>query len=404
MMGKSTSAAETRFLASGNTNVGRVRKSNEDVFYCDDERGIFIVVDGMGGHNAGEVAARIAVDTVKQVLCESIDCAEERLRRAIIKANNEIYARSESNPDWQGMQCVLTAAVIEGDMLTIGHVGDTRLCKIRGGEIRKVTRDHSPVGILEELDQISEIEAMRLPNRNEVLKSLGSEIRAENDQGFADIDREEIQVGDAILLCSDGLSDLLTSERIRRVIEEHNGYPAAIVNSLIEAANEEGGKDNITVVYAQRISNDSKKRGMAGLADWALALPIGFLLGVAVVSYIRGGFIGRNEKTEGNKPLPAEVIVKPSAPAAVSSSKLPDQISPAQQNGGEQQPLNSGEEIATYTKTLDLQKKTIAQTFYLRSQAYRSRGQREQARQDCRQAKRFDPSLVCGQQSVSTNR
>ena len=127
------------------------------------ERGIFLVVDGIGGQAAGEKAAEIAVERVRARLERQTGTAEQRIREAIAMANNEILRAARGNPEWQGMACVLTLAVLENGSAVVGHVGDSRLYQIRRGEIRKITHDHSPVGEREDSGELSEAEAMRHP-------------------------------------------------------------------------------------------------------------------------------------------------------------------------------------------------------------------------------------------------
>ncbi len=145
--------------------------------YCDDVRGIFLVVDGMGGHEAGEQAAEIAVERMRMRLERQTDSVEQRLREAIALANNSIYEAARKNPEWNGMACVLTAAVMEDGQVTVGHVGDSRLYRIKRGHIEKMTHDHSPVGEREDSGELSEAEAMQHPRRNEVYRDVGSEER-----------------------------------------------------------------------------------------------------------------------------------------------------------------------------------------------------------------------------------
>jgi len=242
---------KTRLRCAGASDPGRVRQNNEDRFYLDAERGFFLVVDGLGGEAAGERAAEIAVDRIRARLERQTGSAEQRLREAIAVANNEIYRAAGSNPEWAGMACVLTAVIVEDTSAVVGHVGDSRLYKIRGGGIAKVTRDHSPVGEREDSGELKEDEAMRHPRRNEVFRDVGSAEHAPDDLEFIDIERIPFQPDSALLLCSDGLSDQVTSQTIRHAVERHANDPDAAVHELIEAANEAGGKDNVTVAIVE---------------------------------------------------------------------------------------------------------------------------------------------------------
>lgn len=241
----------TALKSAGRTDPGRVRRNNEDAFHIDPDRGIFLVVDGIGGHNAGEEAAAIAVSRIKARLERQTGSPETRIREAIAIANNEILAASKANPEWQGMACVLTLALIENGTAYIGHVGDSRLYLIRRGEIRKVTRDHSPIGEREDAGEIGESEAMRHPRRNEVFRDVGSEEHSPDDLHFIDVERIPFDSETALLLCSDGLSDQTASAEIRKLVELHAGDPDSAARALIAAANAAGGKDNVTVVLVE---------------------------------------------------------------------------------------------------------------------------------------------------------
>src|SRR6185369_7702216 len=233
---------------AGDSHPGRVRRNNEDAFYIDADRGIFLVVDGIGGQAAGEKAAEIAVARVRARLERQTGTTEQRIREAITVANNEIFQAAKTNPDWEGMACVLTVAVLDNGSAVVGHVGDSRLYQIRRGDIRKITHDHSPVGEREDSQELTEAEAMRHPRRNEVFRDVGSEEDQPDDPDFIEIRRIPFEPDSALLLCSDGLSDLVPSAEIRAAVERHAGKPKAAVKELIEAANRAGGKDNVTVL------------------------------------------------------------------------------------------------------------------------------------------------------------
>ena len=173
------------------------------------------------------------------------------MREAIALSNNEIFRRAQESPDLRGMTCVVTLAVVSGGRVTIGHVGDSRLYKIDATGIRKLTHDHSPIGEREDAQEITEAEAMRHPRRNEVFRDVGSSHRDKDEDDYVEIIDEPLDPASAILLCSDGLSDMVSSTAIDRIVRQHSGSPEAVVAALIAAANEEGGKDNITVVYAE---------------------------------------------------------------------------------------------------------------------------------------------------------
>jgi PPM family protein phosphatase len=240
-----------RIRFAGASDAGRVRHNNEDALHADPERGIFLVVDGIGGQAAGERAAEIAVGRIKARLERQTGTAEQRIREAIAVANNEILQEASHHVEWAGMACVLTVAVLENGSAVVGHVGDSRLYQIRRGEIRKITHDHSPVGEREDNHELTEAEAMRHPRRNEIFRDVGSERHEPDDPDFIEVQRIPFEPDSALLLCSDGLSDQVASSDIRRSVERHAGNPKAAVEELIHAANGAGGKDNVTVVLVE---------------------------------------------------------------------------------------------------------------------------------------------------------
>ncbi len=237
--------------AAARTHPGRVRLNNEDLPVCDAARGIFGVIDGIGGQAGGEVAAATAKDVILQRLARPLGTPAERVREAIAIANNEIRRRAEQYAELQGMACVITLAMVTDGRVTIGHVGDTRLYKVRAGRIRKLTRDHSPVGEREDSGELSEADAMRHPRRHEIFRDVGSIYRDKDEQEFVDVVEEPLERDSAILLCSDGLTDMLPSSTIDHIIRQHAGSPERVVETLVAAANNAGGRDNVTVVYAE---------------------------------------------------------------------------------------------------------------------------------------------------------
>jgi len=230
------------------TDPGLVRESNEDRCYTDDERGVFVVADGIGGHAGGEIAAELAVDTIRLALLNSRGPAASRVRSAITEANNVIHKAADANPAWHGMSCVLTLALVEENRVTVGHVGDSRLYLIWNGAIRKLTSDQSPVGEQEESGLLTESEAMRHPRRNEVFVDVGSQPRRLRDD-FIQIRELEFKPDAALLLCSDGLSDLVTAAEILAIAENYDGDPEFVPQALIDAALVAGGRDNVSVVF-----------------------------------------------------------------------------------------------------------------------------------------------------------
>ena len=246
-------ARANRVNAAAASDRGRVRTGNEDRHHTDADRGVFLVVDGVGGHAAGEVAAAIAVDVITARLERPIGTPAQRVREAIALANNEILRQAERSPAHAGMTCVLTLALLTEDQLTIGHVGDSRLYKLTRDGLRKLTHDHSPIGEREDAHEMSEADAMKHPRRSEVFRDVGSAFHEPDDPDFIELVETTFETDAALLLCSDGLSDMISSAVILRTVREKAGTPDRVVQSLIDAANHAGGKDNITVVYAEGI-------------------------------------------------------------------------------------------------------------------------------------------------------
>ena len=276
--------------AAGASDAGLQRGENQDRVHWDLARGLFIVIDGVGGHAAGSTAADVALSMVRTRLERETGPVDERICEAITMANNEIHRVAASRPEWLGMACVLTVAVVKDGIATIGHVGDARLYKLRHGQIAKITRDHSPVGEREDAGEIGELEAMRHPRRNEVYRDVGSEPRAAGDSDFIEIQTISFEPDAALVLCSDGLSDLVPSAGIGRLVEQHAGDPKAAARALIAAANRAGGKDNVTALcvvgadFAGTLA--AAPRGWAGAAAWTLGPAFAVLIVVAVLSRV----------------------------------------------------------------------------------------------------------------------
>jgi len=231
------------------TDPGLLRDNNEDRVYADESAGIFLVVDGMGGRAAGEMAAQTAAAVIAQHLKNSAGEVAEHVREAITAANNEIFRLAQDREEWHGMACVLTLAVAHEDRITVGHVGDSRLYLIWNGTLRKVTSDHSMVGELEDSGELTEAEAMAHPKRNEVFRDVGSRPRDTQSDEFIEIRSFPFRAGAALLLCTDGLSDMVTAAEINAIVQQYSGEPAAVARDLVDAANRMGGKDNISVIF-----------------------------------------------------------------------------------------------------------------------------------------------------------
>jgi len=235
--------------AAAATDTGLLRERNEDRYWFDAARGVFLVVDGVGGQAAGELAAETAVEAIRESIFGMKGTPQERIRAAITLANNRIFEMAQADEQHRGMACVLTLATVEHEQITIGHVGDSRLYLIWNGAIRKLTSDHSPVGEDEDAGALTEEEAMAHPRRNEVFRDVGSRLRSVEDDDFIEIRQCRFRSDAALLLCSDGLTDQLTAAQVREIAERYDGDSTRVAGELVEAANIAGGKDNITALF-----------------------------------------------------------------------------------------------------------------------------------------------------------
>ncbi len=215
----------------------------------DEAAGLFLVVDGMGGHAAGEHAAGIAIEVIGREVALRKGAPETRIRGAIAAANNEIYRVAQLHEEWQGMACVLTLVLAQEDRITVGHVGDSRLYLAWTGGLRKLTSDHSPVGELEDRGEITELEAMRDPRRNQVFRDIGSRPGQTAAEEFIEVKTFPFRSDAAFLLCTDGLSDALTNGEINAIVQRFDGDAQRTAADLVEAANQAGGRDNVTVIF-----------------------------------------------------------------------------------------------------------------------------------------------------------
>lgn len=250
-------------IAAAASDTGMIRERNEDRYWVDSEGGVFLVVDGVGGHAAGETAAQTAVEAIRASLAAASGGAEDRVRRAIAAANNRIFEMALTHAEFEGMACVLTLAVVEADEIVIGHVGDSRLYLIWNGAMKKLTSDHSPVGEAEDAGECSERDAMRHPRRHEVFRDVGSRRRAAGDADFIEIRRCRFRPDAAFLICSDGLTDHLTAAQVRAIVESYAGDATRVASDLVAAANAAGGKDNITALFVAGPEFRGRKRGEA---------------------------------------------------------------------------------------------------------------------------------------------
>lgn len=236
----------------GATDTGKVRDNNEDAFIAQKlANGTILacVIDGVGGYEGGEVAAAIAKDTIQQALQKVPPDAVAALKDAVRQAAQNIIAEKQKAGANGDMACVLTLALadVQANLFYYAHVGDTRMYLLRDGSLVKVTKDHSFVGFLEDSGRLSEKEAMQHPKRNEINKALGFDAAVQFDEDYIETGSSPFLPGDALLLCSDGLTDLVNNKDMTAALISDS--PLNIkAQSLIDAANAAGGKDNITAV------------------------------------------------------------------------------------------------------------------------------------------------------------
>lgn len=222
------------------SDVGRVRDANEDAYLVQEP--LFVVADGMGGHLAGDVASRMAVDVLMHDLDTKIDIDADSLIAAVRHANEVIFEESRSNVELSGMGTTCTAAFVDGGEARIAHVGDSRAYLLRGGSLSQLTDDHTLVNRMVKEGRLRPEEAERHPQRSVITRALGIDPNVKVDYKTL-----ELSSGDRLLLCSDGLSSMIDGALIERVLVE-TGDPDSAADRLVELANDAGGEDNITVV------------------------------------------------------------------------------------------------------------------------------------------------------------
>ncbi len=229
------------------TDVGRVRQNNEDALWVSSR--CLVVCDGMGGHLAGEIAADVAVKAIQSFPFLGED-PEKEVREAIEDAQKKILEASHGNEDYQGMGSTITLAWIsEPDdegccKLTLGHVGDSRCYLFSHGILEQITQDHSVVGELLRSGTITTLEARKHPKKHMLTQALGSE------QIEVELLQRDLQVGDLVLLCTDGLTDLVDDHQIHQVLQQ-DFDSSNLAQDLVSMANEMGGIDNITIIVAK---------------------------------------------------------------------------------------------------------------------------------------------------------
>jgi serine/threonine protein phosphatase PrpC len=240
------------------TDVGRKRKGNEDSLFVNPDQNLFVVADGMGGHAAGEVASKLAVDAINEFVCltsgdeeitwpfgldDSISYDGNRLKTAIRHANRKVLEATQEKTEYEGMATTVAAVLVDDDTANIGHVGDSRIYLFSQGSFSLLTSDHSWVNEQIQSGVISAEQARSHPLRNVVTRALGGKADL-----AVDMQTRKMSAGEVLLLCSDGLTSMVSDDDIFQVLQEAQGDIERAAQELVAAANAHGGEDNITVL------------------------------------------------------------------------------------------------------------------------------------------------------------
>lgn len=248
-----------RLLSHGLSDTGLRRESNEDAFVIEPELGLFAVADGMGGHAAGEVAAQLATDALRDDLLRTAASETrepgDRLQSAVLEANRRICDSIVEHEERRGMGTTLVAALVANHRAVIAHVGDSRAYLLRGATLHRLTTDHSWVLEQVRMGLLTEEAAERHPMRNIVTRALGSRTMA-----GPELSEVRLEPDDILLLCSDGLNTMISDAEIREILLAHARDPAGACRALVAAANERGGEDNTTVVVVRCVGEGACAR------------------------------------------------------------------------------------------------------------------------------------------------
>jgi len=250
------------------TDTGMIRDINEDHYIIAEDTGLFLVADGLGGHNAGEVASRMAGDVIEDHLNttdnplvgeyeEGFSRNTNRMLSGIRLANTAIYEAGQNISEHQGMGTTISLVLINHDVMTLAHVGDSRIYRIRRGRLERLTRDHTMVEEQVQRGLITKEEANRSRHKNIITRALG--IR---DTIEIDADEEVLLNHDRILLCTDGLTNMVSEEDILDIILSNGDDPQNACTELVSRANSNGGRDNITVILLCCEDDEEKGRGL----------------------------------------------------------------------------------------------------------------------------------------------
>jgi serine/threonine protein phosphatase PrpC len=246
-----------RFSSGYRTDVGRGRPENEDRLLVDDERGLYAVADGMGGHRAGEVASATAVEALQDAFLDG-----RPLDRAVEAANAAVFAKAAEDIALRGMGTTLTAVALQdGHSALLGHVGDSRAYLMRDGSVAQVTDDHSLVEQLVREGRLSPEEAHTHPQRAIITRALGIDPEVQ-----VDTYRVDLKAGDRLLICSDGLTNMLSDDTIAATLRRH-ADPQQAADTLVDMANQAGGDDNISVVILDALADAAPEAHEAAAAE-----------------------------------------------------------------------------------------------------------------------------------------
>ena len=253
---------------AGKTNQGLVRPGNEDYLHLDEKNAVYAVCDGMGGHQAGEVASIAASEMIRTLLFDhfrndllndsrlsldrNLPPSGELLLKSIRLANREIYTKAATDPTLAGMGTTIVAVAFEGDVMSVAHVGDSRAYRLDAKKLQPLTKDHSWVSEMQQNHQLSEEEALLVVGKNVITRALGVRENVEIDYRLI-----KVKPGDIYILCSDGLSGFVDDEDIFAVANKARIDVKRIVDDLIQLANDRGGADNVTVVAIEVKQVDS---------------------------------------------------------------------------------------------------------------------------------------------------
>jgi protein phosphatase len=253
---------------ASSTDPGMVRSHNEDSLAIDTDIGLAVLADGMGGYNAGEVASGIAValirEEVRKALADSDPSRSEAspvlravrvLREQCTRANASIFQSAQNQPQYAGMGTTLVVAVFRDNRVLLGHVGDSRCYRLRDGRLQQITRDHSLLQEQIDAGLITPEQAAFSANKNLVTRAVGVE-----DSVLLETHQHDVLPGDLFLMCSDGLSDMLDDDGISQVLQQHESLEQC-THGLIEAANDAGGKDNISVILGRATGSVALQAG-----------------------------------------------------------------------------------------------------------------------------------------------